>query len=124
MNDREYQRLKRQIEAEYHQKLDALEMVFRMSTNARRNGVEARISGPRRGVLLSVVRGVLPDIRGEFTQHSVIEKLHENNPEIEIKRASMSATLRKLADDGEIELLQLGSGKRPSRYRVKPPVRA
>lgn len=124
MNDREYRRLKHQIEAEYQQKIHALEMVWTMANRARRNETGVRSDRPRKGALLALVRNVLPQMRGEFTQHTVLEKLRENNQTMDIKRASMSATLRKLSDDGEIELLELGSGKRPSRYRVKQLVRA
>lgn len=124
MKDSEYRRLKRQIEAEYHQKLDALEMVWQMSNTARRNGIEAvSVTPSKKGALLGLIRGVLPEIRGEFTQRTVAEKLREKPPGTEIKRASLSSTLRRLADDGDIELLELGKGKRPSRYRVKQSVR-
>ncbi len=124
MQEREYRRLRRRIEAEYQEKIKALDMVYQMSNGTASKGLEAsRTSNAKKGALLNVVRKVLPDIHGEFTQRTVIEKLREKNPDVAVKRASLSSTLRRLADDKEIELLELGAGKRPSRYKVIDAVR-
>lgn len=94
-------------------------MVLHMSNGTASKGLEAsRTSNTKKGALLNVIRNVLPEIQGEFTQHTVIEKLREKNPGVAVKRASLSSTLRRLADDKEIELLELGAGKRPTRYKV------
>lgn len=119
MHEREYNRLRREIEAEYRKKLDALEMVWGMSNASRRSGNETnRTTHARKGALLNIVRSVLPEMQGEFSQRDVLDKVREKNAELDVKRASLSSTLRRLADDKEIDLLELGAGKRPSRYKV------
>ena len=67
MNEREYNRLKSEIQAEYRRKLDALELVWKMS-NASRNGTQST-QAPNalvgKGQLLKAVRNALADMQGD-----------------------------------------------------------
>lgn len=120
MNEREYNKLKRAIEAEYHRKLEALEMVWRMSGGAFPTDSKPAGLTLGRGSTLNAVRSVLEDLQGEFTLRDVAQEITAKDPAFvaTMKRSSISSTLKRLAEKGEIELVAAGSGKRASRYRV------
>jgi len=122
MNQREYERLKREIQAEYQKKLEALEMIWQMAQNRNHSTASATTrstSELARGFLLSAVKNALQHISGDFSQHIVVQKIAELHPNLSpVKRASVSSALKRLAGGKEIELVEAGSGKRPSVYRV------
>jgi hypothetical protein len=122
MNEREYNRLKSEIEAEYRRKLDALELVWKMS-NSSRNGTQAiqAVNGVvGKGRLLKAVRHSLTELRGDFTLHEVENQIRLVNPTLAatIKRPSLSSALKRLAKEGVIIVVSVGAGKKPSKYRV------
>jgi hypothetical protein len=118
MREPEYKRLRRKIEAEYHEKLKALDMVFSMSGGAsdRNGGQETRKS---KGAVSKAVRYALPKISGEFGVREVEKQIKIDDPTTTFKRASISSTLKRMATDGEIVLTGEGKGKRASKYRRK-----
>ncbi len=119
MNEREYNRLKAEAEIEYRRKLEAIEMVWKLSGGANRNGTEVIGAIVGKGLLLKAVRHALEDIRGDFTIHDIENWIRRNNPSLAatLKRPSLSGTLKRLAKDGTITLVAAGSGKRASKYR-------
>jgi hypothetical protein len=113
MRERDYLRLKRQIEAEYRRKLDALEMVWSLA-----GGSHGRVATPQRAAVQSLVRRFLDEWRGgEFSLENVVQHIHQNAPNLAINRASLSGALRRLALSGDIEIVSMGKGARASRYR-------
>jgi len=118
MNEREYDRLKREIEADYRKKIDALELIWELSGGQRKNGSVHQSSGIR-GSLLKAIQTAVSETNGEFTVRKIEEMIKEKTPEIELKRPSISSSLQRLAEEGEIRVLESGSGKRPTVYARK-----
>lgn len=117
MREPEYRRLRRKIEAEYHEKLNALDMVFRMSGGAPAKDNQGRKS---KGAVSQAVRNALPKLTGEFGVREVEKQIKTDDPQSTIKRASISSTLKRMAEDGEtIVRTGEGRGKRASKYRRK-----
>lgn len=119
MNEREYRRLRREIEEDFRKKTEALDLVWQMAKPSASG--ESVSAGGRwsKGMVLDEIRSVLKEMQETFGAKTVMEKVQERNPELAtLKRASFSSALRRLADEHEIELVTLGAGKRGSVYRV------
>jgi hypothetical protein len=113
MREREYLRLKRQIEAEYRQKLDALELVWKLSGKVA--GRPERIA---RVALQQLVRAFLDEAHDdEFTVDEVFKSVRQQTPGVVLNRASLSGVLQRFVRNGELELVSRGKGSKPSRYR-------
>jgi|SRR6267142_1693121 len=111
MKERDYLRLKRQIEADCRQKLDALELVWQMA----RSGRPAK---PPRTAVQQLVRAFLNDWSGsEFSLDEVFKYIRQTAPNLVVNRTSLSGALRRLAINGELEVVFQGKGNKPSRYR-------
>jgi hypothetical protein len=114
MNDREYQRLKSAIEEEYRTSLDALERIWKLSR--KHNGS----SGPKgRGNLLAAVRQAVLERHTVFNLRDIEDAIKKRDPGMTIRRPSLSSTLMRLVEDGDIEVVEKGSGRMPSTYRQK-----
>lgn len=119
MKEKEYRKLKTQIEAEYHRKIEALETVWQMSgedATKAGNQPEKRFG---KGSLLKAVRRALEQVKGEFTLRDIQEKigLADSAFAATVKPASLSSTLKRLETDHELEIVERGRGKRASKYR-------
>lgn len=132
MNEREYQRLRRKIVERYNRDLEALDRVRRISDDSDdvddsgtgAGAGTAAVSSARIVGLLDVVRTAVWAQSGTFNLRDVIAKIEEQNPEVGDllvgKSTSVSSALKRLQDENCIEVVQLGSGKRPSIYRLVP----
>ncbi len=118
MNDREYGRLKKQIEQEYHANLDALERIWRMSK--KQSG--STPSNGKRGSLLVAARQAAAEKHGTFNLRDIEESIKRHNPDLTVRRASLSSTLLRLVEDGDLEVVEKGIGRKASTYRNKPKV--
>ena len=122
VKEREYLRLRRQIEEDYRRKIEALETVWKLSQPSKNSASPESEGAPRpsRGTVDALVRGVLPDLGEVFRPRDVMERLHVKHPDSKrfLLRSSVSSTLRRLVGEQKIEVVEQGSGKRPSRYRV------
>jgi len=116
MNEREYDRLRNEIEAEYHKKIEALELIWRMSNKA-----PTGLMTNGRGALLGAVRDAVNQLYATFTIRDVEKVIKQQNAVVgsHVRRASLSNTLKRLVEDGLLELVEKGQGKRPSSYRRK-----
>jgi hypothetical protein len=115
MNERDYRRLRAQVEREYQQKLDALELVWNMAQGQKEPAT--RIRSASKGSLLAGIRDAVAAADNSFTLRDIERWLHNNRPElIATKRASISSTLKRLVGD-KVEVVELGSGKRATVYR-------
>ncbi len=114
MNQRQYDRMKADIEADCRRKLEALELVWQMANkNATPNPAR---SG--KGALLAAVRAVVQVTTGEFSARDIQNRIRLNNPSFAaVKRASVSSTLKRLHASQEIERVTEGSGKRGATYK-------
>jgi len=118
MREPEYRRLKRRIEAEYHEKLKALDLIFRMS------GGSSTVSGEKssrtsKGAVSEAVRNAVSRMTAEFGVREIEDQIRKDDPTSNVKRASISSTLKRMATDEEIKLTEEGKGKRGSKYRLK-----
>jgi hypothetical protein len=125
MNYREYQRLKADAEAEYHRKIEAIEMVWKLSggdaitptiKDENTNG-----NGLIRGSLQQAVRQAYKLEPGEFTHRDLFNRIAVLDPafasKIKDKLASVSGCLKRMVNEKELLLVEAGKGKRPSKYR-------
>jgi hypothetical protein len=121
MKQREYDALKSQIESEYRTKLDALELVWKMSNK----GV-ASTGHTGRGAVLQAVKSAISITHGNFNTADIEKHIKESNAALgaKIKRASISNTLKRLVKDKLIEVVEQGTGRQPSTYKKMPVVRA
>jgi len=119
MNLREYQRLKAEAEAEYRRKLEAIEMVWKLSGGDSKNGSNPLETSIGKGSLQQAIRYALQQITSEFTLREVEQQMKIHDPVFaaKVKRPSISGALKRMADDKEIVVVAAGSGKRASRYR-------
>lgn len=71
--------------------------------------------------LIGSIKSLLPKLGSEFSQPIVFKMLKELYPNAapHIQKASVATTLRKLADDGLLEVTYKGYGSEPRRYRRK-----
>jgi hypothetical protein len=125
MNRREYIELIRQAEFEYRKKLEAIETVWRMTNGEPPPYTEAEQPALAYGgepiSLVDAVRQLTYDIEGPFTPGMIGQGLEERFPYLESHHpASISNVLRRMADAGELALMQPGSGSQPNVY-MKPP---
>jgi hypothetical protein len=124
MNEREYNRLKQQIENDYKKKLEALDIIWQMAKeNVRETPVNGKSSTVKAGTLMGAIRQVLPFVSGEFDINTIIQLVEARRPDIKtpINPTSVSGSLRKLEKANAIVLMEAGAGKRPNRYRKAGP---
>jgi hypothetical protein len=113
MHEREYKKIRSTIEAEYRKKLDALELIYGM---AGKNGNSS--PSPVKGELAQAVVSSIRQTTVDFNVRDIEQALKIMHPTLMVKRGSLSNTLKRL-EGREIELVEKGSGKRPSQYRRK-----
>lgn len=71
------------------------------------------LAGPS---LLEAIRNSLGQLPDQFNVRYVRRALYKTKPEYTFLTSSISNALKRLADAGEIKLIMIGSGRRPSRY--------
>lgn len=116
MAERTFEQMERQIQRRYYKDMAALARVRRLTAC---EAVTQSDESLKAVGLVIAVRHLLSKIHGEFTTKLIAERLKAAQPDLPVKRASVSATLKRLADDSEIEVVEVGSGRRASRYQVK-----
>ncbi len=139
MNRAEYERLKRKADEDYRQNLAAIERVWNISqrlgegeSSPTRGAIvasksnEEQVSEPfggngriGKGSLREAIRITIAALAESFTLPQIERTLKTKHPNWEIKRASVHTTLIRLVEEGEIEVVTQGSGRRPSEYRRK-----
>jgi hypothetical protein len=119
MKEREYLRLKRQIEDDCRQKLNALELVWRMAQESGNNDPVAP-DGIKRGDLQNAILRAIGMFSTDFTAEQMLAKIRVSDPEIggKAKASSVSSALKRM-DGNEIETVIRGLGRKPSVYRVR-----
>ena len=121
MNEREYDRMKKAIEEECRKKLEALDLVWEMSGGALKKKRSITEGGLKRGELRGAITAAVATMTADFKPSDVLLKIRAHNQQLasQIKPASLSGTLKRMADAGDIEVVFAGVGKRASLYRVK-----
>lgn len=112
----EVQRATARLEA----KLRALAVVRDLSE--RRDTPNAGIStAGNQNNLHEMVRDAIQAIEGDATLQTVMAWVEAANPDLRdtIKPKSVSTALRRLAENGVLEVVDQGSGRRPTTYRKR-----
>jgi hypothetical protein len=114
MHEREYKKLRKQIEEEYQDNLRALDLVWK---RAGKNGVSKRPTVDD-STLAALVRSAVERTSGPFTIRDILGSCNERGPrDAEIRGSSVSAILKRMADHGTIGIVEVGSGRRPTSYK-------
>lgn len=123
MNEREYFRLKRQIEEDYKNKLSALETVWGLSNDKKptrepREAKEVPNGRSEKGKFdLAVAEFVSSTALERFTAKDVEEWISKEKSE-RANRTTISHKLRQLAERGELTLTVPGKGRRAAVYAL------
>lgn len=113
MKEKEYLRLKHQIEAEYRQKIEALDLVWKMASKST-----GRPEKLPRAAVQQLVRAFLDEWKDDdFSLDEVFKYVRQNTPNVIVNRGSLSRALQRLMLNGELEMVSRGKGNKPSRYR-------
>ncbi|ODS31732.1 MAG: hypothetical protein SCARUB_03129 [Candidatus Scalindua rubra] len=118
MKESEYNRLKKKIEVDYKEKLKALNLIWEMAGEKKsRKLTPTNISNGKKN-LTKCVSEILEQKTGEFTAAKVANWVSESNPDIkEINIPSISNILKRMAQDGKIQVDTVGSGRNPTIYK-------
>ena len=124
MNEREYNRLRKHIEADYEKKIEALELVWAMSQGdlggASSNG-KANVRQAR-GVASECVSDAIQRKGGMCFSVRDIAELISRDCETTVNRTTIAHKLRALVDGGQLSVVTVGKGKRATIYRTNSPV--
>lgn len=109
----EYQQLRHQADEEHRRNIEAIERIWAFSCG------QSAEPATRRSKTDSLVARILRAVKGrtvEFTTTDIVEYLGVEDAQ----RPAVSGALKKLARDpiNCIEVVHVGSGSRPSRYRM------
>lgn len=116
MTEREYRRLRAQIQRKYEDDLAALDRVWKLSQSDRstQGGRAGRMS---KGAVLGGVREAVRAMSGTFTLRDIEAWVRSNKPELSATaRTTISGTLKRMVGR-EIEVVREGAGKRPTSYK-------
>lgn len=123
MNQREYEKLKTEANAEYRRKLEAIETVWKMSggRNGNQPSAIAKNGALGKGRLQRAIRTALESLSGEFDVRDIYNQVVNCDPiladQIKGKLPSISNALKRMVTTKDLVLVETGSGKKPSRYR-------
>jgi len=121
MNEAEFLELKKKLTDEFNRNLDALRRVWRIEHPSQpppSSPDDSALPKARlpRGDVTNAVLQALSDARGDFTWRDVRSWLADRQPDLAANRTTVSQILKKLAQSAVIVEVEVGRGKRPSRY--------
>lgn len=121
MQEREYLRLRREIEERCKADLASLERVWELS---RTSGGSKKDTGDgiKRGDLQNAIIRAIGQFATDFTAEQMHARIKVTDPEIgeKAKPSSVSSALNRM-EGSEIEIVVRGVGRKPSVYRVRKP---
>jgi|ERR1041384_4947331 hypothetical protein len=136
MNEAEVLELKAQLDADYKRRSEAIDIVLEMlhgkngtslipstptkpATHRKPRTGENGERVPRVRGLLKATLDILPALPATFTRFDIIEKVEETYPKFKgnIRPDSMRTTLKRLLEDGTLEVVEEASGPKPAIYR-------
>lgn len=117
MKEREYRRLRSEIEADYRRKLEALELIYAISNSG---APQAEKPPESKGALAEAVAKAASQMNGNFNVRNIENAIKVFNPVLaaNVKRASISNTLKRM-EATDLEVVERGSGKRATTYRKR-----
>jgi hypothetical protein len=116
MNQKDYERLKRQIEEQYQKDIASLDRIMELS----RNGSEAPAqveSTIRPEEVEEAVIAILPAVEGIFNKRRLATLMREADPTLPADIHFLLGGILKQLEGTKVELVEKGKGKRPSDYR-------
>ncbi|HBB88145.1 MAG TPA: hypothetical protein DC047_11060 [Blastocatellia bacterium] len=114
MNQKDYERVKRQIEDRYRADLDALERI-RELTNGSFSQAES--SANPEGLPDKVKQAVSDVDEAVFTKRTLTNHLRKSDPTIpQSIQNAVGGILKRMKDAGEIREVRVGKGKRATEY--------
>jgi hypothetical protein len=119
MQEREYLRLKREIQERCRKDLESLERVWQLSMETGGAKLDSS-DGIKRGDLQNAIIRAIGQFTGNFTAEDMHQKIKETDPEIgaKAKPTSVSSALMRM-DGNEIEVIERGVGRKRSVYKAK-----
>jgi hypothetical protein len=146
VNQREYERLKRKIQAEADEKLRALDIVWSLlndgaekksgasplesfSGTSQFSSIDASIEAGKNGHprkrmrVTQEVKRAIPEAENTFDHQDISAIIERRNPGVEVHRGSVSNVLSRLAEREEevdgyrLELIERGGGSVPNIYK-------
>jgi hypothetical protein len=122
MQEREYLRLRREIQERCRRDLESLDRVWQLSMESGGAKKEETGDGIKRGDLQNAIIRTVGQFEGTFTAEDMHQKIKETEPEIgtKAKATSVSSALNRM-DGNEIEVVERGVGRKRSVYKVRKP---
>lgn len=118
MRESEYLKLKQRIEADCRKKLDALDLVWKMSGGSNgkpENHAPSAMEGRTKGQLVRAVREFIHQASSDFAISDIQAGLRQSHPELgEVRRQSIATALRRQKG---IETVIEGKGRSEGRFR-------
>ena len=114
MDEREYIKIKADIEADCQRKLEALETVWSLYKGKPSADVTNRLPPSS---LTAVVRQAMPSLGEKFSIWEIQKQMEKLFPAIHYKKNSLSGTLTRMHQRKEIEIVRKGEGTAPAVYK-------
>lgn len=124
MDEQEYGKIKEDLEADYKRKLEALELLWSALRDKAPEAVpKAETKALPSQSLTAIIRQALPNLKEEFSIWEIKQEIEKMYPALkgQYKKNSLSGTLTRMKDRGEIIVVQAGEGTAPSIYRRGSP---
>ena len=104
---------------EYQSSIESIEHVWKLSAELPPESLESRAEPRRHGEFMELVRRATEAMPGPFTIHQIANHLmiHEIALGPDLSTNAVSMALKRLHGQGELEVLELGAGKRATTYR-------
>jgi len=125
MSPAEYLKIRAKFQAEFDEKLNALNLIWAAQNNDTPppkliNGHDHAADGAG-GLWREIARHVITQMPPgrKFTIREIEEGIAERDPRISTSRASISIFLRGLADSKEIDIEKPGAGRKATTYKAK-----
>jgi len=118
MDEREYRKIKEDLQADYKRKLEALELLWSGLRDKPTDKPELR---PAQS-MTDIVRQALPNLGEQFSIFEVRKEIERMFPALKgaYRTTSLSSTLTRMHQRHEIEVIREGKGTAPTIYRRKP----
>lgn len=122
MKEREFKRLRSAIEDEFQRKMDALNLVYKMSNE---DSPKQEKDPASKGALAEAVGKAVSQMSSNFNVRQIENAIKVFNPVLaaNIKRSSISNTLKRM-EGTELDVVERGKGKRATIYRRRVMTRA
>lgn len=117
MKYKEYLKMKEKIEEEYHEQVNALELLWKKHGDKSTISESAKSARRPYGQLITSILQIAEDMGHEFTLKEISERLKGILPDCRI--TSVSVALKRLVDKGLIIETMKGSGRHnPTKFSV------